>query len=210
MSRERIFEPLGKHPARLRTVVPGRASSYVLSPAGGYEYVAFGDSMDGAGGLVSTVGDLALWDRNFYDGRVGGKDLIARMQATGVLNDGQPIDYASGLIVDAYRGKRIVEHGGACGGFRAQLLRFPDQRFSVIMLANGADIDLGELVHAIADIYLDPAVAAARPAAPAPAAPREALQGNPRCRTGRAWTRWSGITPCRRKPASTSPGNTDS
>ncbi|WP_449405630.1 hypothetical protein [Massilia phosphatilytica] len=32
----------------------------MLSPAGGYEYVAFGDSMDGAGGLVSTVGDLAL------------------------------------------------------------------------------------------------------------------------------------------------------
>ncbi|WP_449405631.1 hypothetical protein [Massilia phosphatilytica] len=82
--------------------------------------------------------------------------MIARMQATGVLNDGQPINYASGLIVDAYRGKRIVEHGGACGGFRAQLLRFPDQRFSVIMLANGADIDLGELVDAIARRTLTP------------------------------------------------------
>lgn len=174
-ARERIFEPLGmKHTQFLHgygTVVPGRALSYLLSPAGGYEYVAFGDSMDGAGGLVSTVGDLALWDRNFYDGRVGGKDLIARMQVTGVLNDGQQINYASGLIVDAYRGKRIVEHGGAGGGFRAQLLRFPEQRFSVIMLANSADIDYGEMVHAMADIYLDPAVAAARPVARAPALP---------------------------------------
>ena len=173
-ARERLFEPLGmKHTQFLHgygTVVPGRALSYVLSPAGGYEYVAFGDSMDGAGGLVSTVGDLALWDRNFYDGRVGGKDLIVRMQATGVLNDGQPINYASGLIVDAYRGKRIVEHGGSGGGFRAQLLRFPDQRFSVVMLANSSDIDYGEMVHAMADIYLDPAVAAAGPPARAPAA----------------------------------------
>jgi CubicO group peptidase (beta-lactamase class C family) len=174
-ARERIFEPLGmKHTQFLHgygTIVPGRALSYVSSPAGGYEYVAFGDSMDGAGGLVSTVGDLALWDRNFYDGRVGGKDLIARMQERGVLNDGQPIYYASGLIVDAYRGRRIVEHGGAGGGFRAQLLRFPEQRFSVVMLANSADIDYGEMVHAMADIYLDPAVAAARPAARAPATP---------------------------------------
>jgi CubicO group peptidase (beta-lactamase class C family) len=172
-ARERIFEPLGmKHTQFLHgygTVVPGRALSYALSNAGGYEYVAFGDSMDGAGGLVSTVGDLALWDRNFYDGRVGGKDLIARMQATGVLNDGLPINYASGLIVDAYRGRRIVEHGGSGGGFRAQLLRFPEQRFSVVMLANSAEIDCGEMVHAMADIYLDPAVAAARPAARAPA-----------------------------------------
>jgi hypothetical protein len=155
----------------------------VQSPAGGYEYVAFGDSMDGAGGLVSTVGDLALWDRNFYDGRVGGKDLIARMQATGVLNDGQPINYASGLIVDAYRGKRIVEHGGVCGGFRAQLLRFPEQRFSVVMLANSSDIDEGEMVHAMADIYLDPAVAAARPAARAPATPVKPFKEIPLSRT---------------------------
>jgi hypothetical protein len=39
------------------------------------------------------------------------------------------------------------------------------------MLANGSDIDYGEMVHAMADIYLDPAVAAARPAARAPTTP---------------------------------------
>jgi hypothetical protein len=114
--------------------------------------VAFGDSADGAGGLVTTAADLALWDRNFYDGRVGGMALVARMQATGVL-------------VDAHRGRRMVEHAGSAAGFQTQLSRFPDQHFSVVVLANTSELDVYQTVRKIADIYLDPELAAA-PVAP--------------------------------------------
>src|SRR5205085_9183513 len=92
------------------TLVPGRALSYQPSETGGYNYVAVGESTTGAGGVLTTAGDLALWDRNFYDGRVGGMDVVKQMQLTGVLNDGKPIEYASGLLVHAYRGLRMVEH----------------------------------------------------------------------------------------------------
>lgn len=157
-ARERIFEPLGmKHTRFLHgygTLVPGRALSYLQSANGGYDYVAVGDSADGAGGLVSTAADLAQWDRNFYDGRVGGKALLARMQEPGVLNKGTPIGYASGLLVGVYRGKRMVEHGGAIGGFQTQLSRFPDQHFSVMVLSNAPDLNIYETVRRIADIYL--------------------------------------------------------
>lgn len=167
-ARERIFEPLGmKHTRFLHgygTLVPARALSYVPSEEGGYRYMAVGDSADGAGGLVTTLGDLALWDRNFYDGRVGGMALVARMQAVGVLNDGKPIEYASGLLVDVHRGRRMVEHGGSINGFQAQLSRFPDQHCSVVVLSNAADLDIYRTVRSIADIYLDPQL----PAAPAP------------------------------------------
>ena len=171
-ARVRIFEPLGmKHTRFLHgygTLVPQRALPYLPSAAGGYDYVAVGDSADGAGGLVATAGDLALWDRNFYDGRVGGLALLARMQEPGVLNDGKPFNYASGLVVDAYRGRRIVEHGGAISGFNAQMTRFPDQHFSVLVLANTStsDLDAGQMTRRIADIYLDHE----QPAPPAPVA----------------------------------------
>lgn len=171
-ARERIFEPLGMRHTRFLhgygTLVPGRASSYLASAGGGYEYVAVGDSMDGAGGLVSTLGDLALWDRNFYDGRVGGMETVAQLQATAVLNDGTPVNYASGLFVDGHRGRRIVEHSGMIGGFKAQLLRFPDQRMSVVVLANTSDLDIHQFPRTIADMVLDgtPAPAPAVPAAP--------------------------------------------
>jgi CubicO group peptidase (beta-lactamase class C family) len=173
-ARERIFGPLGmKHTRFLHgygTLVPGRALSYLPAAAGGYEYVAVGDSADGAGGLVTTLGDLALWDRNFQDGRLGGKELVAHMQATGVLNDGKPIDYASGLVVGGYRGGRIVWHGGAIGGFRTMMARFPDQHLAVVVLANAGDLDVWHMMYRITDLYLDraPGAAPAAPAAPQP------------------------------------------
>jgi CubicO group peptidase (beta-lactamase class C family) len=176
-ARERIFEPLGmKHTQFLHgygTLVPARALPYVPSATGGYRYMAVGDSADGAGGLVTTAGDLALWDRNFYDGRVGGQALVARMQATGVLNDGTPINYASGLLVGDHRGRQLVEHGGTINGFQAQLTRFPDQHFSVVVLANTADLDMHQTVRRIADIYLDPQLA---PPSAKPEAPRKVFK----------------------------------
>jgi CubicO group peptidase (beta-lactamase class C family) len=176
-ARERIFEPLGmKHTQFLHgygTLVPARALAYVPSAAGGYQTMAVGDSADGAGGLVTTAGDLALWDRNFYDGRVGGQALVARMQATGVLNDGTPINYASGLLVDAHRGRRLVEHGGTINGFQTQLTRFPDQHFSVMVLANTADLNMYQTVRKIADIYLDPQLP---PPSVTPEAPRKVFK----------------------------------
>ena len=159
-ARERIFAPLGMtHTQFLHgygTLVPDRALSYIAIGDGAYQYTAVGDSADGAGGLVTTAGDLALWDRNFYDGRVGGKALIAQMQLTDMLNNGTPINYASGLLVESHRGRRVVEHGGAINGFQTQLSRFPDQHFSVVVLANTSDLDLYQTVRRIADIYLDP------------------------------------------------------
>jgi CubicO group peptidase (beta-lactamase class C family) len=172
-ARERIFEPLGMTHTLFqhdyRTLVPGRVLSYLPADTGGYQYAPVNVATTGDGGVLTTVGDLALWDRNFYDGRVGGMDVVKRMQATGVLNDGKPIEYASGLIVHAYRGLRMVEHGGTIAGYGTQLWRFPDQRFSVVVLANTSDIDIYRTVSGIADIYLgrEPGVKPAAPAAPA-------------------------------------------
>jgi CubicO group peptidase (beta-lactamase class C family) len=169
-ARERIFEPLGMTHTLFQhdygSLVPGRALSYQPADTGGYQYVAVGESTTGAGGVLTTVGDLALWDRNFYDGRVGGMEVIKRMQVTGVLNDGKPIEYASGLLVHAYRGLRMVEHGGTIGGYGTQLWRFPDQRLSVVLFANTSDVNMYQTVRRIADIYLA-RESGAEPAAPA-------------------------------------------
>jgi hypothetical protein len=158
-AKERIFDPLGmKHTQFQRdygSLVPGRALSYEIGEGGAYKYAAVGESTAGAGGLLTTVEDLALWDRNFYDGRVGGKELIAQMQLAGVLSSGKPIKYASGLMTDTYRGAKLVEHGGSIGGYRAIMSRLPDQGFSVVVLGNASDINSSMLSRRITDIYLD-------------------------------------------------------
>ncbi|GAB3429895.1 beta-lactamase family protein [Massilia solisilvae] len=157
-AKERIFDPLGMtHTAFQKdygTLVPRRALSYQAAPDGSFKYLAVGESTAGPGGLLTTVEDLALWDANFYDGRVGGKDLLAQMQVTGVLNNGKPIQYASGLMVENYRGARLVEHSGGIGGYASQMSRFPEQHFTVAVLANTPGVSPTVMARRIADIYL--------------------------------------------------------
>jgi hypothetical protein len=55
------------------------------------------------------------------------------------LNDGKSAGYAFALENGTYKGLKTVSHSGALAGYRAQLVRFPEQQFSVIILANRDD-----------------------------------------------------------------------
>jgi CubicO group peptidase (beta-lactamase class C family) len=168
-AKERIFDPLGMAHTHFQDnygmVVKDRAYSYARQLDGKYQYVALTYSTVGPSSLFSTVGDLARWDENFYTGKVGGPSLLAQMQEKGKLNDGKEIDYASGLAIGKYRGLRTVEHGGGDAAYRTNILRFPDQHFSVVVLANAGDLDPTALSFKIADIYLKDSLQ------PAPAKP---------------------------------------
>jgi CubicO group peptidase (beta-lactamase class C family) len=153
-----IFKALGMSDTHfhedLTRIVKHRADGYAPKPGGGFRLDTPYNERAGAGGLYTTVGDLLKWDQNFYDGRLGGMQLIKQMQTHGKLSSGQELDYAFALNVSSYKGLKVVEHGGALAGYRAALTRFPDQRFSVACLCNLGTIDPGRLVNQIADIYL--------------------------------------------------------
>jgi CubicO group peptidase (beta-lactamase class C family) len=154
---EQIFGPLGMDNSHFHDdyqhIIPERAFSYFEGPGGYRTFLSTFDRV-GSGGTYSTVEDLYLWDQNFYDGSVGGKALIERMHTPGMLNNGNEIDYAMGISVGEYRAVREVQHGGALGGYRTYLTRFPDQDLSVIVLANLGSVGVGRLAHNIADLYL--------------------------------------------------------
>jgi hypothetical protein len=76
------------------------------------------------------------------------------MHAVGALNSGEKHDYASGLLIGEYKGLRRVSHGGAWAGYRAELARFPDQKFSVACLCNLGATNPSALAMKVADVYL--------------------------------------------------------
>jgi len=159
-SREYIFEPLGMRNTHFQedygALVKGRAYSYRRS-AGGWRYVALSFSNTGATSLFTTVEDLAKWDANLEDGRVGGKAVQEAMLTTGTLNDGGPIEYAGGLFKGRYRGLETVSHAGADAAYRSYILRFPGQRLTVLLLANASDVSAGALARQVANVYLESA-----------------------------------------------------
>jgi CubicO group peptidase (beta-lactamase class C family) len=151
-----IFKPLGMTETHFHTdstrLVKRRAYAYSGSN-GSFRLDTPSNERAGAGGIYTSVRELLLWDENFYTGRVGGKDVIEQLQTPGRLRNGTKFDYAWGLVPAKYRGARIVEHGGSLGGYRAHLMRFPDQHTTFAALCNLA-INPGLLMRQAADVVM--------------------------------------------------------
>ena len=155
-----IFGPLGMTATHFHDnnaeIVGRRAEGYQPLPGGGFEIVRTSFALVGDGGLLTTIQDLARWDENFYANRLGtrGAALVDQVTTPGRLNTGEAQTYAFGLMAGQYRGQPVIEHGGSFIGYRAQLLRFPAQHFSVAVLCNDYTAQPERMAHQVADLYL--------------------------------------------------------
>jgi CubicO group peptidase (beta-lactamase class C family) len=153
-----MFKPLGMEDTHFhddpRMIVENRASGYRPKEDSGFEIDMTSLEMVGDGGVFTTIDDLIKWDRNFDSVKLGDEQVMKQMLTPGKLNGGIDQDYAFGLGVGTYRGLNIVQHGGAFVGFRAGMLRFPDQSFSAYCLCNSSETDPTELLRQVADVYL--------------------------------------------------------
>jgi len=165
-SRERIFAPLGMKNTsivdRYPAPIPQLARGYAPTETG-FRIDETGWEQVGDGQVHSDVHDLALWDDNFYTGKVGGPALIARMLEVGLLNDGESTGYAAGLNVFESRGFGWVTHGGSWVGYRSSLVRVPSERLSAIVLCNRAEADAGAYAREIAEHFLGDRLGPAEP-----------------------------------------------
>jgi len=156
---ENIFAPLEMTHTQYRdnhaALIANRALAYEEQEnKDGYTLDVSYFEQTGDGAVHTSVEDLLKWDENFYSPRVGGKDFLDEIQERGKLNNGKVLDYAKGLRLRDYRGLQTVSHGGAWGGYRAELLRFPEQHFSVACLCNVGNAGPTRRAHQVADIYL--------------------------------------------------------
>ena len=154
-----FFKPLGMTHTHFHSdhseITPNRTSAYEKDEKGIWKISIPVFDNYGATSLFTTVEDLAKWDENFYTRQVGGKGFVDAMQLTGVLNDKTAQTYASGLSIQTYKGYKTVEHSGADAGYRSIIIRFPEEHFSVIVLANLANINTRFLATRVADIFLE-------------------------------------------------------
>lgn len=156
---ENIFAPLEMTHTQYRddhaALIANRALAYEEREGkDGYTLDVSYFEQTGDGAVHTSVEDLLKWDENFYSPRVGGKEFLSEIQEQGKLNNGKLLDYAKGLFLQDYRGLPTVSHGGAWGGYRAELLRFPEQHFSVACLCNVGNAGPTRRARQVADIYL--------------------------------------------------------
>jgi len=156
---ENIFTPLGMKHTEFRNdhtqLVPERALAYEPNEkSDGYTLDISYFEQNGDGGVHISVEDMQKWDENFYSGQIGGQQLLEKIQERGKLNSGKVLNYAKGLAIVDYRGLHTVRHSGSWGGYRSELLRFPEQHFSVACLCNRGDARTWRRSQQVADVYL--------------------------------------------------------
>ncbi len=155
-AQEKIFGPLEMDNTHFHNdhnrIVKNRASGYAPKEDGGYEISMTTLDMIGDGGIFTSIDDILIWDNAFYSSDVLNQDFWETMTTKGVLNNGEEIDYATGLIISEYKGLNVVSHGGAFVGFRAELMRFPDEKTSIAIFANRADANPSRKARQVADV----------------------------------------------------------
>ena len=156
-TRQRIFAPLGMASTSWRDdhtrVVARRALAYNLQDDGYHLDLPF-ENVHGNGGLLTTVGDLLAWTRNFRTPIVGDSSFVAEQTTPGRFSDGTAHDYGLGVWVRDYRGVREVRHSGSTAGYRAYLATFPDARAGVAVLCNAANANAEAVTYKVVDRVL--------------------------------------------------------
>jgi len=116
----------------------------------------------GDGGIYTSLDDLAKWDRALRDHTLLSVaemlPALTPVVPTGgpaASTDG-PVSYGFGWFLDPYRGHKRMWHYGETMGFCTTIQRFPDDKLTVIVLANRNDVNPGELALRVAGLYLQP------------------------------------------------------
>jgi CubicO group peptidase (beta-lactamase class C family) len=176
-SRTRLFEPLGMRDTSWRDdytrIVKRRAIAYSDRQGTFVTDMPF-ENVHGNGGLLTTVADLLKWNENFTAPKVGDAAFKSEMERPLTFNDGRSHEYALGLYVDTHKGVREVDHSGATAGYRAHLVRYPEQRVSVAVLCNVGSAAATTYAKAVGELFL---INLREAAAPVPAHMLTAAEG---------------------------------
>ena len=154
-TNENLFKPLEMSNTHFisdyRTIIKNLAHPYKLNANN--EFI-LNNWQWGCYNLYTTVEDIAKWINNFESGKIGGESVLKKMNERGVLNNGEKTKYGFGQSFGEYKGLKTVTHSGGIASYISYLMRFPEQKFAVVVLCNGGWIDVLTISKKIVDIYL--------------------------------------------------------
>lgn len=148
--RDNIFTPLGMKDSGYDSnsaIILHRASGYTPSPRGpqnaGFIHMSIPHA---AGALYSTTEDLLRWEQGLFGGKLLSAASLQKM-TTPFKNE-----YAFGVHVGDSHGHKAIDHGGGIEGFNTFLSYQPDDKLTVIALANLNGSAPQEIASKLADV----------------------------------------------------------
>ncbi len=163
--RTHIFKPAGMtHSAFIQDEphLPDIATGYQRTKGGSFSVAPplNGPWAGAAGGIVSTVEDMAKWDQAFFGGKIISPQDVTLATSAHRLPNGKSTDYGFGWAIDTHEGQPRIEHDGGTFGFTSENDYYPTLHEFTIVLTNVAGADPVHIASRAFDA-LHPDIAAA-------------------------------------------------
>ena len=150
----RIFKPLGMGDTRVTHPDPRPSRSLGYTGEDNSRVADDWTAVRPSGAFVSTVLDLARWDKALDDRSILTDASVRQMWTPVQLSDGTTYPYGFGWELAPFRGLRRVQHGGSMPGFRSNYFKLPDERLTIILLTNAEDVDRDGILAGLASRLL--------------------------------------------------------
>lgn len=147
---ESIFKPLKMFNTGVddeKSIIDNKATGYYLNGDDliHCQYINM-NLIFSSGAMYSTSEDLLLWSEALNSNQLISRESITKM------NTPYKNNYGYGVAIHSYSNKRVVQHNGGCEGFLAEIHRFVDNDFTVVVLSNYGFTAVNKLCKIIADI----------------------------------------------------------
>ncbi len=171
--KERIFKPLGMSASRFLIDLPSdeMAIGYTqirkklvpelsIFPKGTDIATVTGRACGPSGAIVSNVLDMCHWIIAQLNNGKYGKQQVISEQSLKEIHKPQVVlpewdstckavldaSYCMGWVVRAYRGYRLLQHGGNGIGFNARVMFLPNEHLGAVILTNITDSPLNYII----------------------------------------------------------------
>lgn len=156
-AKKELFDPLGMtntfYRSDLRRVVRNRAYPYYIE-GNVYKQPKSLTLCVGAGGMGSTISDLAIWSQVFLNPNHKFSYISEFVTKLEPLNNGELMQHARGMFTTPYKGYYTLNHSGRDLGMRSQFICIPDLNIGVIVFANSEQINAVNVSYKILDLWI--------------------------------------------------------
>lgn len=159
-TKKRLWEPLkmtrSAYVHDMTDVIKNRALAYTKEKGRWTLDMYFGNDRGGSGGLLTTAGDLIIWNDALASGTLG-KFVTEKLHEPTTLKNGRKVTFARGLRVDTRGRDKLVWHSGGAAGYSTLSVRLPDHELSLAIMCNADGGARDEYASRIFDLFLPPA-----------------------------------------------------
>ena len=123
--------------ARFGAILKRMALPYRVSGGNASVNTSVSKSLNAATGAISTVRDLARYDRALDDGIPLHRDTMAAMWSSAATTGGAAMPTGLGWFVQNYNGQRVYwQFGSTPGAYSSLFVKVPGKNLTLILLAN--------------------------------------------------------------------------